>query len=352
MSKRFQVSNLHAVEILDSRARPTLAVTLTTTDGTRVRACVPAGVSTGTREAVELRDSDQTRYNGQGVLTAIGHINGEIVQALTGRTFASAAELDRALLGLDGTETKSRLGTNAVIGVSPAVIRAEAALAGRELWQHPAQIAGTTPRLPVPHFHVVNGGAHAVNNLDFQEFMPAPLGAPSLPEALRAETEVYARLKARLAALGQPTGLGDEGGFAPAIDRPEDVLKLIVDAITDVGYTAGRDGVAIWTQPPASSAALTAFITSRVPPSRATSSSIAPACYAVDTRSSGDYSCRQVHRVPASRGERAPVPGAHWPPRSSPNHEDASGRCSHVCWSRRPLRWHSFLRGRRLRSVE
>jgi len=246
------IAHLHAVEILDSRARPTLAVTLTAADGTRVRAGVPSGASTGTREAVELRDGDKTRYNGQGVLTAVGHVNGEIAQALTGRTFTSAAEIDRALIELDGTDTKSRLGANAIIGVSLAATRAEAALAGRELWQHLAQIAGTTPRLPVPHFNVVNGGAHAANSLDFQEFMLAAIGAPSLPEAVRAGAEVYAKLKARLAAQGQPTGLGDEGGFAPAIDRPEDVLQLLVDAISDAGYTPGKDGVAIALDPAAS----------------------------------------------------------------------------------------------------
>ncbi|WP_019074961.1 phosphopyruvate hydratase [Streptomyces hokutonensis] len=246
------IAHLHAVEILDSRARPTLAVTLTTADGTRVRAGVPSGASTGTREAVELRDGDKDRYNGQGVLTAVGHVNGEIAQALTGRTFTTAVEIDRALIELDGTDTKSRLGANAIIGVSLAACRAEAALAGRELWQHLAQLAGTTPRLPVPHFNVVNGGVHAANSLDFQEFMLAPLGAPSLPEAVRAGAEVYAKLKARLSAEGHATGLGDEGGFAPAIDRPEDVLQLLVEAITDAGYTPGRDGIAIALDPAAS----------------------------------------------------------------------------------------------------
>ncbi|MFJ9542559.1 phosphopyruvate hydratase [Streptomyces sp. NPDC101225] len=247
-----QIASLHAVEVLDSRARPTLAVTLTTADGTRARAGVPSGASTGTREAVELRDGDRARYNGQGVLTAVGHVNGEIARALSGRAFASAADVDRALIDLDGTETKSRLGANAIVGVSMAAVRAETALAGRELWQHIAHVADTAPRLPVPHFNVVNGGAHAANSLDFQEFMLAPLGAPSLPEAVRAGSEVYAKLKARLTAQGQPTGLGDEGGFAPAIDRPEAVLELIVDAITDAGYTPGRDGVAIALDPAAS----------------------------------------------------------------------------------------------------
>ncbi|MET8631745.1 phosphopyruvate hydratase [Streptomyces sp. NPDC004680] len=247
-----QIAQLHAVEILDSRARPTLAVTLTASDGTRIRAGVPSGASTGTREAVELRDKDQSRYNGQGVLKAVGHVNGQIAQALTGCNFESAADVDQALTEVDGTETKSRLGANAIIGVSLAVWRTEAALAGRQLWQHLAQAADTTPRLPVPHFNVINGGAHASNSLDFQEFMLAPLGAPTLREAVRAGAEVYASLKARLSADGHATGLGDEGGFAPAIDRPEDVLQLLTEAITDAGYTPGRDGVAIALDPAAS----------------------------------------------------------------------------------------------------
>jgi enolase len=247
-----QIMHLHAIEILDSRARPTLAVTLTIADGSRFRAGVPSGASTGSREAVELRDGDRARYNGQGVLTAVGHVNGEIARALSGRTFASAAELDRTLIHLDGTDTKSRLGANAITGVSLAATRAEAALAGRELWRHLADVAGTTPRLPVPHFNVVNGGAHAANNLDFQEFMLAPLGAPSLPEAVRAGAEVYARLKARLSAQGHATGLGDEGGFAPTIDRIEDVLQFLVDAIGEAGYKTGRDGMAIALDPAAS----------------------------------------------------------------------------------------------------
>ncbi|MEU6754884.1 phosphopyruvate hydratase [Streptomyces sp. NPDC046685] len=246
------ISELRAMEILDSRARPTLAVTLTTTDGTRFPAGVPSGASTGSREAVELRDGDPARFAGQGVQQAVAHVNGEIAQALTGRAFASAAEVDAALIDLDGTDTKSRLGANAIIGVSLAAARAEAAAQGKDLWQSLAGIAGTTPRLPVPHFNVVNGGAHAANQLDFQEFMLAPLGAPSLPEAVRAGAEVYARLKARLAAGGHPTGLGDEGGFAPDIDRPEDVLTVLVEAIKDAGYTPGRDGIAIALDPAAS----------------------------------------------------------------------------------------------------
>jgi enolase len=215
---------------------------------------VPSGASTGTREAVELRDGDPARFGGQGVRTAVANVNGEIAQALAGRAFADAAEVDAALIELDGTGTKSRLGANAVIGVSMAAARAEAAAAGQELWRYLAERAGTADaaRLPVPHFNVVNGGAHAPGPLDFQEFMLAPLGAPTLADAVRAGAEVYARLRARLSAAGHATGLGDEGGFAPAIARPEDVLQLLVEAIADAGYTPGRDGVAIALDPAAS----------------------------------------------------------------------------------------------------
>jgi enolase len=242
---------LDAVEILDSRARPTLAVTVTLADGTSARAGVPSGASTGSREAVELRDGDPHRFSGQGVLAAVANVKGEIAKLLVGRSFASTAELDRVVIELDGTATKSRLGANAIVGVSMAAARAVALSAGQPLWQA-LRPEGTTPRLPVPHFNVVNGGVHAPNNLDFQEFMIAPVGAPSLTEAVRAGAEIYAALKGLLAGKGFATGLGDEGGFAPEIDRPEDVLAVLVDAITTAGYTPGREGVAIALDPAAS----------------------------------------------------------------------------------------------------
>ncbi|MGD0343994.1 MAG: phosphopyruvate hydratase [Acidimicrobiales bacterium] len=245
------VAALDAVEILDSRARPTLAVTVTLADGTSARAGVPSGASTGSREAVELRDGDPHRFSGQGVLAAVANVKGEIAKLLVGRSFASTAELDRVVIELDGTATKSRLGANAIVGVSMAAARAVALSAGQPLWQA-LRPEGTTPRLPVPHFNVVNGGVHAPNNLDFQEFMIAPVGAPSLTEAVRAGAEIYAALKGLLAGKGFATGLGDEGGFAPEIDRPEDVLAVLVDAITTAGYTPGREGVAIALDPAAS----------------------------------------------------------------------------------------------------
>jgi enolase len=245
------IEQLSAIEILDSRARPTLAVRVELSGGAAARVGVPAGASTGSREAKELRDGDAARFGGQGVLQAVGHVNEEIADALRGRTFADQAELDDALIALDGTANKTRLGANAVVGVSMAVARASAVGAGEPLWRSLAP-AGVTPRLPVPHFNVVNGGLHAPNELDFQEFMLAPLGAPTIAEAVRAGAEIYARLKSALAAKGHATGLGDEGGFAPEIAVPEDVLAMLVAAIEDAGYHAGRDGVALAMDPASS----------------------------------------------------------------------------------------------------
>lgn len=245
------ITVVRAVEILDSRARPTLSVTVGLSDGVVGHAGVPSGASTGSGEAVELRDHDMARYAGQGVRTAVDHVNGEIADALRGRDFADQAALDQALIELDGTGNKSRLGANAVIGVSMAVARAAAAQATGPLWEY-LNPAGVAPLLPVPHFNVLNGGVHAPNPLDFQEFMIAPLGAPDMTEAVRAGAEVYAALRRRLGDAGHSTGLGDEGGFAPAFSRPEEALDAITLAITDAGYTPGRDGVAIALDPAAS----------------------------------------------------------------------------------------------------
>lgn len=247
----YQISSLSAIEILDSRSRPTLAVSLALDGAPPVTAGVPSGASTGSREAVELRDGDKARYGGLGVTRAVGNVNGEIADTLRGRAFTDLAELDRVLIGLDGTATKSRLGANAIVGISMAAARAIAQSQGVALWRSLAP-QGVTPRLPVPHFNVVNGGAHAANNLDFQEFMIAPIGAPNLAEAVRAGAEIYARLRSLLAGAGHTVGLGDEGGFAPQIDTPEDVLAVLVHAIEDAGYQSGRDGVAIALDPAAS----------------------------------------------------------------------------------------------------
>jgi enolase len=240
----FEVANLSALEILDSRGRPTLAVTMTLADGTSARAGVPSGASTGSREAVELRDGDTSRYEGRGVLTAVANVNGEIVDLLRSRAWASLADADQAMIALDGTANKSRLGANAMVGVSMALARALAASAGVPLWRWLAP-EGVAPSLPVPHFNVLNGGVHAPNDLDFQEFMIAPLGASSMAEAVRAGAEVYAALRRELTSGKLSVGLGDEGGFAPEISEPEEVLRLLVLAIEDAGYKTGPDGVSI-----------------------------------------------------------------------------------------------------------
>ena len=246
-----RVNSVTAVEILDSRSRPTLATTVTLHDGTIARAGVPSGASTGSREAVELRDGDPRRFGGSGVLGAVAAVNGEIASSIRGRTFDDVAELDHTLIALDGTDNKSRLGANAIVGVSIATARALALSQGVPLWQS-LQPHGVEARLPVPHFNVINGGVHAPNNLDFQEFMIAPVGAANMAEAVRAGAEIYARLKRLLGDKGFSTGLGDEGGFAPEIGHPEDVLRLVVQAIEEAGYRPGRDGVAIALDPASS----------------------------------------------------------------------------------------------------
>ncbi|WP_029288340.1 phosphopyruvate hydratase [Cellulomonas sp. HZM] len=242
-------SDVSALEVLDSRGNPTLQVTLTDRDGVRYVAGVPSGASTGTREAVELRDGDDKRFGGKGVMHAVANVDGELADLLRSRTWASLADLDAAMIELDGTPTKSRLGANALVGVSMAAARAFAG--GDPLWVslRPADVEA---RLPVPHLNVLNGGVHAPNDLDFQEFMIAPVGAPSFPEAVRAGAAVYAALRSLLRTRGDATGLGDEGGFAPDIAQPEDVLRLIVQAIGDAGYPAGASGVAIALDPAAS----------------------------------------------------------------------------------------------------
>jgi enolase len=240
----FDLADLSALEILDSRGRPTLAVTVRLADGTTARAGVPSGASTGSREAVERRDGDLARYEGKGVLGAVSAVNTEIRDLFRGRAWASLAQADQAMIDLDGTPDKSRLGANATVGASMALARALAASAGVPLWQWLTP-EGVTPSLPVPHFNVLNGGVHAPNPLDFQEFMIAPIGAPSMAHAVRAGAEVYSALRRELSSRKLSTGLGDEGGFAPEIAEPEEVLRLLVQAISDAGYKVGAGGVSI-----------------------------------------------------------------------------------------------------------
>jgi enolase len=242
---------VRAREILDSRGRPTLAVHLGLDGGATGSAGVPSGASTGRREAVERRDGDDARYAGAGVQQAVASIEGEIAQALVARLWESLADIDQALVDLDGTADKHRLGANAIVGVSMATARALAAANGLPLYRFLAP-EGITPRLPVPHFNVINGGAHAHNRLDFQEFMLAPLAAPSFSEALRAGAETYSALRRLLQDAGHSTGLGDEGGFAPDLARPENALDLLVAAVEAAGYRTGPDGIAIALDPAAS----------------------------------------------------------------------------------------------------
>lgn len=249
---RSPIQSVRALEVLDSRARPTLAVTLTLADGTITSAQVPSGASTGEREATELRDGDPKRFGGAGVLTAVGNVDGEIASAVVGKAFESVEDLDATLIDLDATPDKSRLGANAILGVSMAYTRALAAQEGKELVDFLPVIAGQTRRMPVPCFNVINGGVHAKNELDFQEFMISPLGAPSMAEAVRAGAEVYAALRKRLVAAGYEVGLGDEGGFAPEIAEPEEALDLLVEAIADAGYAPGREGIALAMDPASS----------------------------------------------------------------------------------------------------
>ena len=244
-------SAVSAMEVLDSRGRPTVSVRMALSDGREVFAGVPSGASTGSGEAVEVRDGDATRYGGRGVSQAVSYVKGVIADALIGRTFDTLEQLDAQLIRLDGTPNKSQLGANAIVGVSMAAARAFATESQQPLWRC-LTADDVTPRLPVPHFNVINGGVHAPNPLDFQEFMIAPVGAPSLPEAIRAGAEIYARLRTTLQERKLGTGLGDEGGFAPDIASPEEVLGLLVEAISAAGYTPGRSGVAIALDPAAS----------------------------------------------------------------------------------------------------
>lgn len=216
-----RINSVAAREILDSRGRPTLSVSVGLESGAAGEAGVPSGASTGTREAVELRDGDPVRFGGAGVRQAVGNVNGEIAESLVARDFGTLGPLDGLLVEVDGTDTKKRLGANAIVGVSMAAARAFAAADGQPLHRFLA-LAGVEPRLPVPCFNVINGGRHAANRLQPQEFMVCPLGAPSFVEALQAGAEVYAALRARLQSAGMAVGLGDEGGFAPELAIPEE----------------------------------------------------------------------------------------------------------------------------------
>ncbi|MGE8210428.1 MAG: phosphopyruvate hydratase [Stenotrophomonas rhizophila] len=235
------IRSIHAREILDSRGNPTLEADVILEDGSFGRAAVPSGASTGSKEAVELRDGDKTRYLGKGVRNAVANVNTTIANALKGYDAADQEGLDRRLIDLDGTENKGRLGANALLAVSMATAHAAAAANKQALWQYLAAKTGVTPSLPVPMMNIINGGAHADNNVDFQEFMVLPVGFTSFSEALRAGTEIFHSLKSVLKGHGLSTAVGDEGGFAPDFRSNVEALDTILEAIGKAGYTAGED---------------------------------------------------------------------------------------------------------------
>ncbi|HTL02143.1 MAG TPA: phosphopyruvate hydratase [Vicinamibacterales bacterium] len=235
-----KISQIRGREILDSRGNPTVEVEVRLEGGAFGRAAVPSGASTGVREALELRDGDKRRYGGKGVLKAVANINGEIAKALTGVDVDQRA-LDQKMIALDGTATKSRIGANALLGVSMAFAHASAAAAGKPLYVHLSAAGGGGHVLPVPMMNILNGGAHADSNVDVQEFMVMPIGASSFAEALRTGAEIFHSLRASLRKRGLSTGVGDEGGFAPSLKSNREALDIVLEAVKNAGYTAGTD---------------------------------------------------------------------------------------------------------------
>ena len=226
-------------EILDSRGNPTVEADVYLTDGSMGRAAVPSGASTGEHEAVELRDGDKSRYLGKGTLKAVGHINGEIAAALRGKDASQQEQIDRGMIELDGTGNKGRLGANAILAVSMAVARAAAAAQGTLLYRYLGGVRASI--LPVPMLNIINGGAHADNSVDLQEFMIAPFGAEKFSEALRIGVEVFHTLKKVLSKKGYSTAVGDEGGFAPMLKSNQEAIELVLEAITHAGYKPGEN---------------------------------------------------------------------------------------------------------------
>jgi len=244
-----KVVNVSAMEILDSRGNPTVEANLTLEDGTTAKAMVPSGASTGEREACELRDGDKKRYQGKGVLKAVANVNKIIAKEIEGKYFGSQRELDYVMIELDGTNNKSKLGANAILSVSMAYARAEATSADIPLYQY---LGGANANLlPVPCMNIINGGKHADNNVDFQEFMIAPHGAPSFTESIRMGIEVFHTLKSVLKGKGYSTGVGDEGGFAPNLKSNDEAVEVILEAIQKAGYKPGEE-VSICLDPAAS----------------------------------------------------------------------------------------------------
>ena len=233
------IIDIHAREILDSRGNPTVEVDVTLEDGTMGRAAVPSGASTGAYEAVEKRDGDKSRYNGKGVLEAIAAVNGEIAETLVGIDATEQIEIDQAMIELDGTDNKGRLGANAILGVSLATAKAAADYTQQPLYRY---VGGTSARvLPVPMMNIINGGEHADNPIDIQEFMIMPVAADDIRDAVRMGSEVFHTLKKELSDAGLSTGIGDEGGFAPNISSSRDALDFILKSIEKAGYKPGED---------------------------------------------------------------------------------------------------------------
>ena len=235
------IVDVHARQILDSRGNPTVEVDVTLEDGSMGRAAVPSGASTGAHEAVELRDGDKSRWGGKGVSKAIQAVNGEIAEAVVGMDAEDQAALDAEMIALDGTENKGRLGANAILGVSLASAKAAADALGLPLYRYVGGVDANL--LPVPMMNIVNGGVHADNGLDFQEFMIMPVGAPTFAEGLRCGAEIFHALKSALHGAGLSTSVGDEGGFAPAINTPREAIEFILRAVDSAGYKAGEDVV-------------------------------------------------------------------------------------------------------------
>ena len=233
-----EIVDVRAREVLDSRGNPTVEVDAITADGAIGRAAVPSGASTGSREALELRDGDKARYGGKGVLKACANVNGELKDAVTGMDASEQEAIDRKMIDLDGTDNKGRLGANAILGVSMAAAHAAAQEGSQPLYQYLGADATT---LPVPMMNIVNGGEHADNSVDFQEFMILPVGASSLREAVRYGAEVFHALKSVLNGRGLATGVGDEGGFAPDLPSNEAAIEVILEAIDEAGFKAGQD---------------------------------------------------------------------------------------------------------------
>ena len=242
-----EITNIHARELIDSRGNPTVEAVVTLADGSQGSAIVPSGASTGAREAIELRDGDKSRFMGKGVLKAVAHVNTEIADTIKGMDANDQYDIDKAIIELDGTHNKSRLGANALLAASLASAHAAANSKGEALYQHLGGVFGNSSgntgqfKLPVPMMNSINGGEHADNSVDMQEFMIVPVGAPSIGEAVRYGTEVFHNLKSVLSKKGMSTAVGDEGGFAPDLSSNEEAIEVILQAIENAGFTAGKD---------------------------------------------------------------------------------------------------------------